>query len=62
MDSLTKTLVTKSNAYNSAFWELKNQDSSIIEVEYFEGTDTAGSFVRGYYESVGYSSKYYYAA
>lgn len=61
MDSLTKTLVAKSDAYNSAFWELKNQDNSIIEVEYFEGKDTYGNFVRGYYEGVGYSSKYYYA-
>ena len=60
MDTLTKQLVDKAAAYNSAFSELWYQDNEITNVEYVEGQDVGGKFVRAYEPQLGYSSKYYY--
>lgn len=60
MDFLTKQLVDKAAAFNSAFSELWQQDNTLTDVEYVEGQDYSGSFVRAYNEILGYSSKYYY--
>lgn len=60
MDTLTKKLVDKAAAYNSAFEELHVKDSSIKTAEYIDETDTRGKFVRAYVEHLGYSDKYYY--
>lgn len=63
MDSFTKKLVDKASAYSVAFSEVFEQDTTIndTEVDYIEDQDVNGTFVRAYHESVGYSSKYYYA-
>jgi hypothetical protein len=62
MDSLTKTLIDMNAAYDSAYSELRLKDDSIEEVEYTDGQDYNGTWVRAYHPEVGFSSKYYYAA
>lgn len=62
MDSLTKTLITKAAAYSAAFQELRDMDDSINNATYYEGNDFNGTWVRAYFDGLGYSSKYYYAA
>jgi hypothetical protein len=61
MDSLTKILIGKSAAYNSAFVEVWQVGKNVTDVEYSEDSDISGTFVRAYLEGVGWSSKYYYA-
>lgn len=60
MDSLTRQLMSKSAAYNSAFVEVWKEGNNITDIEYFEGRDYLGTFVRAYLMGIGYSSKYYY--
>ena len=62
MDTLTKLLVDKAAAFSAAFQELVAKDNNIedLDVEYFEGKDINGKFVRCFEPEVGYSSKYYY--
>lgn len=61
MDSLTTKLIDKAAAYNSAFVEVWQIGRNVTDVEYVEGSDINGTYVRAYLEGVGWSSKYYYA-